>query len=78
MAELIRMLAFAHERGVARVFLHCLQDHPHKGGHNCYFDRYGVPRQSYALARLAARVVGGGYTCTRRDGLTQIRADASA
>ena len=34
-------MAFAATAGVAELDAHCLMDNPHKGGHDCYFDRFG-------------------------------------
>ena len=62
MMELVRVLAFAAEVGLAELDAHCLMDHPHKGGHDCYFDRFGEPRASYFHYALVARVIRGGYT----------------
>jgi hypothetical protein len=47
MLELVRLLRFASEMGVAEVDAHCLMDNPKKAGHDCYFDRFGQPRESY-------------------------------
>ena len=41
MLELVRAVAFAATAGVAELDAHCLMDNPHKGGHDCYFDRFG-------------------------------------
>ena len=62
--ELVRLLGFAAAVGVAQVDAHCLMDDPHKGGHDCYFDRFGQPRASYHHYALVARVIRGGYLCS--------------
>ena len=62
MLELVRLLAFAADVGVAEVDAHCLMDDPHKNGHDCYFDRFGRPRASYFHYELVARTIRGGYT----------------
>ena len=55
MNEFVHLLDFAYEYKIAEVDAHCLADHPHKGGHNCYFDRFMEPRASYDMHK--ARVV---------------------
>jgi hypothetical protein len=37
--EFAQLLGYAHEYKIAKVYLECLMDHPHKAGHTCYFDR---------------------------------------
>jgi hypothetical protein len=37
--EFAQLLGYAHEYKIAKVYLECLMDHPHKSGHTCYFDR---------------------------------------
>ena len=46
MVELVRAVAFAATAGVAELDAHCLMDNPHKGGHDCYFDRFGKAQLS--------------------------------
>ena len=46
MLELVRAVAFAATAGVAELDAHCLMDNPHKGGHDCYFDRFGKAQLS--------------------------------
>ena len=59
--ELVHLLTFAYARSLAEVDAHCLMDNPRKGGHNCYIDRFGVPKQSYAYLARVARIVRGGF-----------------
>jgi hypothetical protein len=61
MRELVRLLRFAYLGKVEHVYLECLMDDPSKGGHNCYFDRFGEPRASYGTAALVQRIIEGGY-----------------
>lgn len=71
--ELVRVLAFAAEVGLAELDAHCLMDNPHKAGHDCFFDRWGEPRASYFHYALVARVIRGGYTVSGgRQRLTNI------
>lgn len=78
MLELVRLLAFAYDVGVAEIDAHCLMDHPQKGGHNCYFDRFGAPKASYGVYALAARVIRGGYRVARRGPPARRRAGGAA
>jgi hypothetical protein len=60
--ELVRLLTFSADVGIASVHFHCFMDNPKKPGHDCYIDRYGSPRISYMYLTLVGRLVGGGYT----------------
>ena len=40
-------------------------DHPKKGGHNCYFDRFGEPKESYDTYKVGGRF-GLGCLLARR------------
>ena len=56
--ELVRAVAFAATAGVAELDAHCLMDNPHKGGHDCYFDRFGkaqLPPPPLSLSHRANR-----------------------
>ena len=71
--EFARLLAFAHETGVASIYYESLMDHPHKSGEYMgLFDRWGEPKLSYSYVRQIQRVIDGGYRATNSTSLLTI------
>ncbi len=65
MVAFVQLLSFAYDVKLSELNAHCLMDNPKKGGHNCYFDRYGEPRESYDMYKLVQRVIYGGFRVQR-------------